>query len=96
MDDTLIKYDWSLYINTWNISNFGESLIKWVKVTYSGVSRVVQRSKALHRSDSCVTTDPGSIPGCVAAGRDRETHEAAQNWLRGGFGQLGCPCPIAL
>eukprot|EP00063_Salmo_salar_P069143 XP_014043978.1 PREDICTED: uncharacterized protein LOC106597293 [Salmo salar] len=54
-------------------------------------SRVAQRSKALHHSARGITTDPGSIPGCDAAGRDRKTHEAAHNWLsvvqvRGGFG----------
>ncbi|KAK6325022.1 hypothetical protein J4Q44_G00043640 [Coregonus suidteri] len=31
-------------------------------------------SKALHRSANCATRDPGSKPGSVAAGRDRETH----------------------
>uniref|UniRef100_A0A673WD59 Solute carrier family 29 member 2 n=1 Tax=Salmo trutta TaxID=8032 RepID=A0A673WD59_SALTR len=36
--------------------------------------------KALHRSARHVTTDPGLILGCVAAGRDRGTHEAAHNW----------------
>ena len=56
------------------------------------VSRVVQWSKALHYSASCVTTDPGSVPGCVAASRYRETHEAAHVWpsvfrVRGGFGR---------
>ena len=35
----------------------------------------MQRSKALHLSTRGVTTDPDSIPGCVAAGCDRETHE---------------------
>ena len=59
-----------------------------------------QRPKALI-SARVVTTDPGSIPGSVAADRDRKTHEAAHNWLsvlrvRGGFGRLGCPCPIML
>uniref|UniRef100_A0A673Z9C5 Nucleoporin 210 n=1 Tax=Salmo trutta TaxID=8032 RepID=A0A673Z9C5_SALTR len=38
-----------------------------------------------------VTRDPVSIPGCVAAGLDREIHEAAHDWpcivrVRGGFG----------
>ena len=33
-------------------------------------------SEALHHSARGVTTDPGSIPGCVAAGCGRETHEA--------------------
>uniref|UniRef100_A0A8C7FH31 Organic solute carrier partner 1 n=1 Tax=Oncorhynchus kisutch TaxID=8019 RepID=A0A8C7FH31_ONCKI len=47
---------------------------------------------------SGVTTDPGSIPGCVAAGHDRETHQAVHNWpsiVWGGFDRPGCPCPIA-
>ena len=39
------------------------------------------------------STFPGSIPGCVGAGYDRETHETAHNWpsvvrVKGGFGQL--------
>ena len=51
-------------------------------------SRVAQWSKGL-------TIDPGAIPGCVAACRDWETHEAVHNWphggrVRGGFGRLGC------
>ena len=33
------------------------------------------RSKALHSNARDVTINPGSIPGCVAAGRDWETHE---------------------
>ena len=48
-----------------------------------------------------ITTDLGSIPGCVTAGCDRETHEAAHNWpsvaqVKGGFGWLGIPCSIVL
>ena len=48
-----------------------------------------------------VTKDPGSIPGCVAGGHDRETHEATHNWpsivwVTGGFSRSGCPCPILL
>ena len=43
-------------------------------------SRVAQRSKALHRSTSGVSTDAGYIAVCVAAGCERETHEAAHNW----------------
>ena len=35
---------------------------------------MAQWSKALHRSANCVTRDPVSNPGSVAAGRDRETH----------------------
>jgi hypothetical protein len=51
-----------------------------------------QWSKALPHSTRGVTTIPGSIPGCAAAGRDRVTHEAAHNWpnairVRGGFGR---------
>uniref|UniRef100_A0A4W5MH67 Organic solute carrier partner 1 n=1 Tax=Hucho hucho TaxID=62062 RepID=A0A4W5MH67_9TELE len=53
---------------------------------------------ATDEEEDGITTDPGSIPGCVAAGRDRETHEAVHNWpsvvwVRGGFDRLGCPCP---
>ena len=33
-----------------------------------------RRGLRLHRSASCATRDPGSNPGSVAAGRDRETH----------------------
>ena len=61
-------------------------------------SWVAQRSKALHHSAWGITTALGSIPGCVTAGHDRETHEAAYNWPsigrgKGGFPQLGFPCP---
>jgi hypothetical protein len=53
-------------------------------------SRVVQQSNALHLSARGVTTDPGSIPGCVTTGHDQETHRAAHNWpsivrVMGGF-----------
>ena len=37
-------------------------------------SRVAQGSKALHLSARSVTTDPGSIPGCITTGCDRESH----------------------
>jgi hypothetical protein len=55
-------------------------------------SCVVQRSKALHLSARGVTTDPGSILGCITTGRDRESHSAAHFWLsvvrvRGEFGR---------
>ena len=55
------------------------------------LTRVEQRSKALHLSARGVTTDPGMIPGCITNGRDRESHRAALNWpsvirVRGGFG----------
>ena len=55
---------------------------------------MVQRSKALHRSDRGVTTDPGSISGCITTGRDRESHRAAHNLpsiirVRGGYGWRG-------
>jgi hypothetical protein len=51
-----------------------------------------QRSKALHRSARCITTDPGSILGCITTDCDRETHRVAHNWpsivrVRGGFGR---------
>ena len=38
------------------------------------------RSKVLHISARGVTTDPGSIPGCMTTGRDWESHKAAHNW----------------
>ena len=41
---------------------------------------MVQRSKALHLSARGVTTDSGSIAGCITTGRDRESHRAAHNW----------------
>ena len=61
-----------------------------VKHSAPWTSRVAQRSKALHCSARNITTDLGSIPGCVTASRDRETHEAAHNcpsitWVRGGL-----------
>jgi hypothetical protein len=40
---------------------------------------VAQRPKALQNSVCGATTDRGSIPGCVTAGSDLETHEAAHN-----------------
>jgi hypothetical protein len=53
---------------------------------------VCSKRKALHLSARGVTTDPGSIPGCITTGRDRESHRAVQNWasvawVRGGFGR---------
>jgi hypothetical protein len=47
--------------------------VLYQNTTKPGASRVVQLSRG-------VTTDPGSIPGCVAASSDRETHEAVHNW----------------
>jgi hypothetical protein len=41
---------------------------------------MVQWSKVLHRTTNYITTDPGSIPNCVAASHDWETHEATNNW----------------
>ncbi|KAK6298627.1 hypothetical protein J4Q44_G00316820 [Coregonus suidteri] len=63
--------------------------------TVWSTSRVAQWSKALHRSASCATRDPGSNPGSVVAGRDQETHGAVHNWPsvvqgRGGNGRQGC------
>ena len=43
-------------------------------------SWVAQRSKALHLSAKCVTTDLGSITGCITTGRDWESHRAVHNW----------------
>jgi hypothetical protein len=52
-------------------------------------SRVALRSKALQLSASGVTTDPGSIPGCITTGRDWESHRTAQRrpGLAGGVGR---------
>ena len=48
------------------------------------VSRVARWwSKALHLSARGITTDPGSIPGCITTGRDRESHRVAHNWPSG-------------
>ena len=51
-----------------------------------------QRTKALHQSARGVTTDLGSIPGCVTTVRDWESDRVVHNWpsviwVRGGFGQ---------
>ena len=48
-------------------------------VLKSALDRVAQWSKALHLSVRGVTTDPGTIPGCITTGR--ESHRAEQNWL---------------
>ena len=53
------------------LSNFS------AKKTLLAASQVAQRFKALHHGARGVTTDPGSIPGCIAAGHDQETHDAA-------------------
>ena len=50
-----------------------------IKIDF-GVSQVVQRSKALHRSARGITTDLGSIQGCITTGCDRESNRAAHNW----------------
>lgn len=59
-------------------------------------SQVTHLSQALHRSASGITTNPGSIPGYVAAGYDRETHCPSVVRVKGGFDSTGCVCPIAL
>ncbi|CDR06146.1 unnamed protein product [Oncorhynchus mykiss] len=56
-----------------------QTSIKLPKDTNMGF-RVAQRSKTLHLSARGVTTDPGSIPGCITTGCDRESHRAAHNW----------------
>ena len=43
-------------------------------------TQVAQRSKALHISARVVTTDRGSIPGCITTGYDWESRRAAHNW----------------
>ena len=43
-------------------------------------TRVTQQSKALNLSARRVTTDPGSIPGCITTGRVWESHREAHNW----------------
>jgi hypothetical protein len=49
-------------------------------IPYSALDREAQQSQALHFSARGVTTDPGSIPGCITTGRDWESHRAAHNW----------------
>ena len=71
--------------------------LSWVKMN----TEIEEEEWGLHRSARDVTTGPGSIPGCVSASCDRETHEAAHNWhsvvrVRGGVGRPGYPCPIEL
>ena len=41
---------------------------------------MAQRSKTFQLSARGVTTDPGSVPGCITIGRDLESHSAAHNW----------------
>ena len=41
---------------------------------------VVWQSKALHLSSRGITTDAGSIPGCIRTGCDWESHRVAHNW----------------
>ena len=60
---------------------------------------MARQCKALHRSARGVTTDPGSIPVCVAAGCNWDTHEAVHNWpsvvlVRGGFGYRDVLVPL--
>uniref|UniRef100_A0A8C7JI96 C3H1-type domain-containing protein n=1 Tax=Oncorhynchus kisutch TaxID=8019 RepID=A0A8C7JI96_ONCKI len=43
-------------------------------------SQVAQRSKALHLSARGITTDPGSIPGCITTGHDWESQSEVHNW----------------
>ena len=50
----------------------------WLSVAW--LPSGVKGSKALRRSARGVTTDPGSIPGCITTGHDREPHRAAHNW----------------
>ena len=37
---------------------------------YDIITYIGQQSKALHLNANGVTTDPGSIPGCITTGRD--------------------------
>jgi hypothetical protein len=72
-----------------------------LKLSYLRAFRVAQRSKALHQSTSGVTTDLGSIQGCITTGCDRESHRAAHNWptvvrFSGGFGCGGFTLFITL
>ena len=50
-----------------------------------GASRMAQWSRALHRSFSCATRDPGFTvgrdpTGSVTVGRDQEVSGATHNW----------------
>ena len=65
------------------------SLLLTVINTYSIIHCGPERDPEWCRG---VTTDPGSIPGCITTGRDRESHRAAHIWpsvvrVRGGFGR---------
>jgi hypothetical protein len=68
---------------------------------FTRYSRVVQRSKALHPSAKGVTTDPGSIVGCITTGRDQESYRAAHNWpsvarVGEGLAGVGRHCKIRI
>ena len=75
-------------------------ILSYVSVGYLG-SQVVQWSKALNLSARGVTTDLGSIPGCITTGHDQESHRATHNWpsvvqVMGVFGQGGFTWLFAL
>ena len=55
-------------------------LYNFKNITIHVCSQVVQRSKTLHHSARGVTTDPGSIPGCITTGCIWESHRVVHNW----------------
>ena len=75
-----------MWINLFIMGMIFPFLVVGEKHTHTNGSRVAQRSKALHLSARGVTTDPGSIPGCITTGREWESHRAAHNCS--GFGLI--------
>ena len=83
-----------LWNNTWNhvVTKKGLNISKYIlylrffKVATLCLddwgSWVKQWSKALHLSARGVTTDPGSIPGCITTGCDWESHRVAPSVVR--------------
>jgi hypothetical protein len=69
-------------------------LLQWALPTRKYLAQLVLHTKySIVNFVSLYYIGIGSIPGCVAASRNRETHELAHNWpsvvgVRGGFGRL--------
>ncbi|XP_055737530.1 palmitoyltransferase ZDHHC20-B isoform X2 [Salvelinus fontinalis] len=75
----LSLFSYHLWLVGKNRSTIGNTHSPTRTLFFKG-SQVAQRSKALHLNASGVTTDPGSIPGCITTGRDWKSHRAAHNW----------------
>jgi hypothetical protein len=70
-------FPWSGFVvrkNSWPYKVMAAKPVRIERILYVLVSRVAQWSKALHLSARGVTTDPGSIPGCITTGCDWESH----------------------